>query len=137
MRPHTKNANEWGTLDGGQECPPYIGEQTKKQAAHKWGSLVWRNPPGRRETLQGRRRIVGRCRCGRSVRRLRWCCAGGVRHQVHIHPAILLPAFGSLVRLNRLILAEADQINLVGRDLLLRRQVLNDRVGAALAEVVV
>src|ERR1700730_14938424 len=56
-----------------------------------------------------------------------------VAHQVHIDPAILTPALSGLVRLNRLVLAQSNDVNLVGRDGVLRGQILNHSIGTALA----
>src|SRR5271157_2471868 len=66
-------------------------------------------------------RLRARRRSRIGFRRLSWSLAGGVGHQANLHAAILGAAFGGLVRLDRLIFAQPDQKDLVGRDVLFRR----------------
>ena len=61
----------------------------------------------------------------------------GVRHEPNINAPILRATICGLVGLNRLVLAKPNQIDLVGRHAVLRCQVLNDCIRAALAEVIV
>src|ERR1039458_5323114 len=112
--------------------------QQKNQAAHRWDGLVWQSPPGRRVNLYLQRRRIRTRRRSLVAGRLRWGRSRpGVGHQADIHAAVLGAAAGSFIRLDRLILAQPDQINLVARNVLLRSQVLNHRIGAALAQIVV
>jgi len=93
--------------------------------------LCWRSPPGRREkpftswadsgSWPWERRAAPGSRC----------------HQTNVDTAILSPAFRCLIGLDRLILTDADQVNLVSRDIVLRREILNHRTGAALAQIIV
>src|SRR5208283_753746 len=73
-----------------------------------------------------------------ATRRLRGSRSGPcIGHQPDIHAAVLGATTSCFIRLDRLILAQPDQINLVGWNALLGRQVLNHRIGAALAQIVV
>src|SRR6266851_1105747 len=124
--------------DLGRNCGDRPLPKPKNQAAHKRDGLVWQCPPGRRGKLITliRRRIRARRR--RVAGRLRRCRSGpSIGHQADIHAAVLGTAVGSLIRLHRLVLTQPDQINLVGRNTLLRRQILNHSIGAALAQIVV
>src|ERR1700687_1126014 len=110
----------------------------KNQAAHRRGSLVWQSPPGRRGKLD----LQGWRSCARRpslvAGRLRWGRSGpSIGHQANIHAAILGATAGSFIGLDRLILTQPDLINLVGRNALLRSQVLNHSIGTALAQIVV
>src|SRR6202163_1570279 len=113
-------------------------QRQKKSGRPQWGDLVWQSPPGRRENLclQRRRSCVRRrslvLGCLRWVRSLASIC-----HQADIHAAVLCATIAGFIGLDRPILAQPDQINLVGRNALLRRQVLNHSIGAALAQIVV
>jgi hypothetical protein len=60
-----------------------------------------------------------------------------VGEQANVYAAVLGAAFAGRVVGDFLILADADQIEAVGGDGILRREVLNDGVGAALAKLVV
>ena len=60
-----------------------------------------------------------------------------VRHETNVDAAVLGATVSSFVGLHRVILAQSDEINLVGRDALLRSQILNHSVGPTLAQVVV
>src|SRR5579862_5804370 len=111
-------------IHGGQ----FLGYK-KEGHLHVVNGLCWRSPPGRRESL-----LSGRWGC---LTRLRRGAAGSVGHQFHIHPAIHSTAVPRLVRVDWLILAQANLINLVGWDLVLRRQILNYGIGAALTEAIV
>ena len=64
-------------------------------------------------------------------------CLARVGHQTYIHTAILSATFPSLIALDRLIFTQPNQIHLVGRNAVLRSQVLNHGVGTTLTEVVV
>ncbi len=59
------------------------------------------------------------------VRRLR-ILALRVRHQANIHATVLGTSGGSLVGIGWLVLAQTNHINLVGRNVVFRRQVLNN-----------
>src|SRR5882762_11331553 len=83
----------------------------------------------RRSCARRRSLIAGRLRWGRPL--------ASIGHQPNIHTAVLGATVASLVGLDRLILAQPDQINLVGRNALLRSQVLNYSIGTALAQIVV
>src|SRR5215470_673183 len=48
-----------------------------------------------------------------------------IRHEPDVDPAVRGAAFASLVVFDRLILAEADQINLVRRNVVLRAEILD------------
>ena len=72
--------------------------------------------------------IGGRC--------CRWLLAH-VGHQLDIDTAILSPACRGAVAGDLLILADSDKIELVRRNVVLRRQIVHDRVCATLAELVV
>src|SRR5580698_11551136 len=65
-----------------------------------------------------------RCRSRGSV-------AGHVREQLHFYAAVLLAAFRGIVRRHFLILADADQVEAVSRNVVLGDQVLHHRIGAA------
>src|SRR4029077_21095774 len=60
-----------------------------------------------------------------------------IGHQADINAAVLSSTITGLVRLNWLVLAQTNQIDLVGRDAVLRCQVLNHGISATLAESVV
>jgi hypothetical protein len=60
-----------------------------------------------------------------------------VGHQAHIYAAIVGAARFRLVRLERLVLAQPDHVNLMCRNVVLRSQILNHGVRAALAQIVV
>src|SRR6202795_643601 len=113
-------------------------KRQKKSGRPQWGDLVWQSPPGRRENLclQRRRSCVRRrslvLGCLRWVRSLASIC-----HQADIHAAVLGATIAGFIGLDRLILAQPDQINLVGRNALLCSQVLNHSIGTALAQIVV
>jgi len=76
------------------------------------------------------RRVV----LARSGRR-RSVAAHGVGHKPDIDATIVGTPRGGLVRLNRLVFAEADHIDLVSGHVVLGGQVLDHRVGAALAQI--
>src|SRR5260370_2053835 len=109
-----------------------------KKAGRSGGGFerpVWRSPPGRRQTFTLHRRrlaLASRRRSGRlTVLALR------VRHKANIHAAIVGTAGCSFIRLYRLVLAQSDDINLVRGHVVLRGQVLDHGIGAALAQIVV
>jgi hypothetical protein len=72
-----------------------------------------------------------------------WACplcsgeAAHVREQLHLHAPVLLAPCGRVIRRHILILADADQIEAMRRNSILRRQVLHHCIRAALAQVVV
>src|ERR1700730_2638989 len=109
-------------------CSPFL--RTKNQAAQGGGieRPGWRSPPGRRGNSLLHRRRISLSGGGRGA-----LIALRVAHQVHIDTAILTPALSGLVRLDRLVLAQSDYVNLVGRDAVLRGQILNHSSGTALA----
>ena len=73
----------------------------------------------------------------RGLRRLRILPLLMFDQQLHLHAAILLAAFSGRVGGNFLVLADADQVEAVCRNAVLRSQVLHHRIRAALAQVVV
>src|SRR5580704_8952703 len=113
------------------------GNERKSQAiplGEDWNGLGWRSPPERRakpclNLLSRRRALAGSSRRSRAF--------AGVGHQSHVNPAILGPALAGRVGFYRLIFPQANQVNLVGRDVMLRCQILNNGVGATLAERVI
>src|SRR5581483_9984128 len=60
-----------------------------------------------------------------------------VGHQPDTHAAVGGAPFTGLVVLDRLVLAQTDQVDLVGRNVVFRSEILDDRVGAAFAQVIV
>src|SRR4029077_5909472 len=110
----------------------------KKSGRPQWGGLsskVLRGGGGnlclqrRRSRASRRSLIAGRLLWRRTRAR--------IGHQPNIHAAVLGPTGASFIRLDRLILAQPDQINLVGRNALLRSQILDHSIGPALAQIVV
>ena len=104
----------------------------RKQAAPrgKWSSLGQANPPKEEPYIRWRS-WCWRCRLGggRTIDR--------IGHQADIHAAVLGSTITGLVRIHRLVLAQTDQIDLVGRDAVLRSQVLNHGISTTLAKTVV
>src|SRR5690348_4226676 len=76
-------------------------------------------------------------RTGRRRRLLLLLALSGIGHQANIHAAILGAPGSRLVGGHRFVLAQADQVNLVGRNVVLGGKVLDDRVSAAIAQAVV
>src|SRR5690242_7633585 len=104
---------------------------TKKAAPRgKWSSLSLANS-SRGGSLHGRRRSRSRS-VSWLLRRRR--TIGGVGHQANVHSTVLCPAVSGLVGIDWLILAQADQVDLVRRNIVLRSQILNHRISATLAE---
>src|SRR5438045_5628548 len=62
---------------------------------------------------------------------------GGIGEQPDFYTAILFAAFRGIVGSHFLVLADADEIETAGRNVVFRRKVLHHRIGAALAEIVV
>ncbi len=60
-----------------------------------------------------------------------------IRQQPHLDAPVLLASFRGRVRSHFLVLADADQVEAVRGNPILRRQVLHHRIGAALAQVIV
>ena len=110
-----------------------------KKAGHSWGlsGLCWRRSSGEEGNLVtcSGSRCAGRRSCrlipGTVV------ATGRVRHQANIDPAILRRGPRRSCSTHRLILAQADQVNLVCRNVVLRRQILNHGIRAALAQIVI
>ena len=73
----------------------------------------------------------------RRCRRLRGVVARGIRHQANIHAAVLGAAFRVLFVSTGLSLPRPITYILWAGTLCLRRQVLNHRIRAALAEIIV
>src|SRR5262249_42349218 len=96
----------------GSPCP------CKKKGRSAFAERPWRSPPGRREKLLHRRRcgIRGRTRRGSGSLRI---LARSVRHQANIDAAVCSAAFAGLIVVHRLVLAQSDHINLVGRNVVL------------------
>ena len=63
--------------------------------------------------------------------------AAHVRQQLNLHAAVLLAAFGGVVIGNGVVLANADQVEAMRGNVVLRCQVLHHSIGAALAQIVV
>src|SRR5882762_9235660 len=106
----------------------------KSQATFRKGDLGWRSPPGRRGNLVG----ASRRRRRRSCRLSGWRRIGSrVRHQANIYAAVLGTTFSCLIRIQWLVFAQSDHINLMGGDIVLNSQILDYRVGAAFAESIV
>ena len=72
-----------------------------------------------------------------SLKPAAWSPSAHVREQLHLHAAVLLAAFRGLVVGHFLVLADADQVEAVRRNVVLRGQVLHHRIRAALAQIVV
>ena len=60
-----------------------------------------------------------------------------VRHQLHLNPAILGSAGSRAIAGYLLILADTDEIELVRRNVVLRRKIIHDRIRATLAQAIV
>ena len=60
-----------------------------------------------------------------------------VREQLNLHAAVLLAAVRRAVVCNGVVLADADQVEPVRGNVVLRGQILHHRIGAALAQVIV
>ena len=74
---------------------------------------------------------------GSRVNVLRRGLALHVGHELDVNTAILRPSFGRAVAGNFFIFAESGDVNLVSRNVVLGREVLNDCRGSHLAELVV
>src|ERR1035437_4531618 len=70
--------------------------------------------------------LCGRSRLGRAV-----------RHQGYVHATVLGPPRGAGVHGYGIVLAQTNQVNLVRRNVIFLGEVLDDGVGAALAELIV
>src|SRR5579864_1852722 len=104
--------------------------RAQKKAA-LFRAAYWRSPPGRREKSLHRRR-------SRTRRRRRLLLTyNGVGHQANVHAAVRGAAITSLVVLDRLVLAQSDQINLVGGNVVFRTELLDHRIRTALAQAIV
>src|SRR5581483_6234762 len=63
--------------------------------------------------------------------------AAHVREELDLHAAVLLAAVSCRVVGNRIVFADADEVEAVRGNVVLRSQVLNNCVSAALAQVIV
>src|SRR5579864_9554533 len=104
--------------------------RAQKKAA-LFRAAYWRSPPGRREKSLHRRRSRTRC-CSRLL--LAFC---SVCHQSNVHAPVSSAAITGLVVLDRLVLAQSDQINLVGGNVVFRAEILDHRIRAALTQAIV
>src|SRR5437588_12280098 len=86
------------------------------------------NSSAGRNTLHGRRSRRWLLR-GRTFDR--------IGHQADIDATVFGSAIPGLVRIYRLVLAQSHQVDLVGGNAVLRSQILNYGIGAALAQAIV
>src|ERR1700689_764144 len=127
LRPHP----DWSSLE-------YLpAKKAGRSGGEALSGLVSKLLGGRRKSIRSRlhrRWTILPGRCGR--RRL--CrVAYSIGHQADIYAAVIGAARFRVVRLDRLVLAQPDHVNLMGGDVVLRCQVLNHGVRAALAQIVV
>src|SRR6266566_8377700 len=105
-------------------------------SAKKGRSTVMERPVGEVLRGGGKRLHRRRSRVAAGTRLLRRC-SGRVRHQTNVDTAVCGAAFAGLVFLRGLVLAEPDNVDLVRRNVVLRTEILDHRVGTAFTETVV